>query len=108
MVFNATTRPIVGSCALYTTPMAPRPNSPRISYLLMVWTDIRFPLCESPALFQKPSGEENLALRSPITTLLAEAKNTAISRSGQRKCAAQGTSSLPESNLLLQELIFSC
>src|ERR1700684_2822121 len=32
MVFTATTRLILGSRALYTTPMAPRPSSARISY----------------------------------------------------------------------------
>src|SRR5213080_2067373 len=33
MVLTATVRPITGSTALYTTPMAPRPSSPTISYL---------------------------------------------------------------------------
>src|SRR5215467_950970 len=33
MVFTATVRPITGSTALYTTPIAPRPSSPTISYL---------------------------------------------------------------------------
>jgi hypothetical protein len=33
MVFSATMRPMSGSRALNTTPMAPRPSSRRISYL---------------------------------------------------------------------------
>src|SRR5579864_9213549 len=33
MVFTATVRPMTGSTALYTIPMAPRPSSPTISYL---------------------------------------------------------------------------
>src|SRR5882672_3860728 len=40
IVLRATVRPMVGSVALYTTPMAPRPSSPLISYLPTVWRDI--------------------------------------------------------------------
>src|SRR5579859_762751 len=40
IVLSATVRPIVGSSALYTTPMAPRPSSPVISYLPTVCRDI--------------------------------------------------------------------
>ena len=39
MVFTATRRPMNGSRALKTTPMAPRPSSPRISYLPICFKD---------------------------------------------------------------------
>src|SRR5262245_37650157 len=40
MVLRATVRPMVGSLALYTTPMAPRPSSPMISYRPTVCRDM--------------------------------------------------------------------
>src|SRR5579864_3429147 len=40
MVLSATVRPMVGSLALYTTPMAPRPSSPTISYLPILCREV--------------------------------------------------------------------
>src|SRR2546430_7248425 len=59
MVLTATVRPITGSTALYTTPMAPRPSSPTISYLpAFVTVGIVQSLC-------RPS-KTALATQSPI------------------------------------------
>src|SRR5215813_6165744 len=96
MVLRATVRPMVGSCALYTTPMAPRPNSPIISYLPTVWMDIRFPLCGFPALL-KPSGEGKTWCLMPFSGLgptelnPVQAKNIAIFLPGQRTDVPKGT-----------------
>src|SRR5205085_2851401 len=44
MVLSATVRPMVGSVALYTTPMAPLPSSPVIWYRPIFSTDIAWVL----------------------------------------------------------------